>query len=230
MARVLAFDPGWHRAEARTSLAANLPFSATWHLDRLVAALPQQRQALLRERNAVLARMPRDYRRDPLPLLRLARAVVWAPDSVPDVKDLLPAVAKLAKDDPDGPAPRLHAGLLLRTGSAKEALPLLQSRLKSRPPDAPPVEELLLALAHQALGQPEQARQHLAAATAWLDQGQLPLQATAIVGALGTGWHDASTLTQARPLHRRLSPLDWETRLELEALRAEAEQALARRK
>jgi hypothetical protein len=33
-------------------------------------------------------------------------------------------------------------------------------------------------------------------------------------------------LTQARPLHPRLNPLDWETRLELEALRAEAEKAL----
>jgi hypothetical protein len=139
-------------------------------------------------------------------------------------------VAKLAKDQPDGLALRLHAGLLLRTGSAKEALPLLQARLKSRPPDAPPVEELLLALTHQALDQPDQARQHLARATAWLDQGQLPLQATAIVGSLGTGWPTTLPLTQARPSHPRLHPLDQETRLELEALRAEAERALAPRK
>jgi hypothetical protein len=226
LARALAFDPDWHRDEARTSLDANLPFAAAWHLDRLIAALPQQRQPLLRERNAVLARMYRDDRRDPLPLLRLARVAVWAPDSVPDSKDLLPAVAVLAKDHPDGLAPRLYAGLLLRTGSAKEALPLLQARLQSRPPDAPPVEELLLALTHHALGQPDQARQHLAAATTWLDQGQQPLRATAVVGALGTHWAAAATLTQVAPLHPRLNPLDWETRLELEALRAEAEKAL----
>jgi hypothetical protein len=230
LARTLAFDPGWHRAEARSSLEANLPFAATWHLDRLLAALPQQRPSLLRERNAVLAGMHHDDRRDPLPVLRLARAAVWAPDSVPNVKDLLPAVAKLAKDQPDGLALRLHAALLLRTGSAKEALPLLQACLKSRSPDAPPVEELLLALAHHALGQPDQARQHLAAATAWLDQGQLPLRATAVVATLGTNWAAAATLTQVTPLHPRLNPLDWETRLELEALRAEAERALAARK
>jgi hypothetical protein len=116
----------------------------------------------------------------------------------------------------------------LRTGSAKEALPLLQASLKSRPAEAPPVEELLLALAHHALGQPDQARQQLGSAVAWLDQGQLPLQASAIVGGLSTGWPATLPLTQARPLHPRLNPLDWETRLELETLRAEAEQALAR--
>jgi hypothetical protein len=226
----LSFDPDWHRTELRRARAANLPFAAAWHLERLLAALPDQRPALLRERNALLDQMLRDNRRDPLPVLRLARIAVWAPDSVRDAKALLPTLADLAKDHPGNDAARLHAALLLRTGSAKEAVPRLQARLKARPKDAPPVEELLLALAHHALDQPDEARRHLAVATAWLDQGQLPLQATAIVGSLGTGWPAVLPLTQARPLHPRLNPLDWETRLELEALRAEAEKALGSRK
>jgi WD40 repeat protein len=227
MARALAFDPGWHRAEASSSLDANLPFAAAWHLERLLAELPQQRPALLRERNALLDQMYRDNRRDPLPLLRLARAAVWAPDSVKDVKALLPTVAALARYQPHRQEARLHAALLLRTGSAKEALPLLQARLKARPKDAPPVEELLLALAHHALEQPEEARQHLAVASAWLDQGQLPVRAAAVVGTMVTNRPAAVPSMLLLPQHPRLNPQDWETRLELEALRAEAERALA---
>jgi hypothetical protein len=230
LARALSFDPNWHRSELQRSLAANLPFAAVWHLERLLAALPDQRAALLRERNALLDQLHHDNRQDPLPVLRLARTAVWAPDSVPDARALLPTLAALAKDHPGSGAAGLYAALLLRTGSAKEALPLLQARLKARPKDAPPVEELLLALAYHALDQPDEARRYLARTTAWLDQGQLPLQATALVGALGTGWPAALPLTQVRPSHPRLHPLDWETRLELEALRAEAEKALATRK
>jgi hypothetical protein len=165
MARTLAFDPGWHGAEASNSLAAHLPLAAAWHLKRLLAVLPDQRAALLRERNALLDQMRRDNRPDPLPMLRLAQVAVWAPGSVKDIKALLPTVADLAKDQPSSLEARLHAALLLRTGSAKEALPLLQARLKARPKDAPPVEELLLALAHHALEQPEEARRYLAVAT-----------------------------------------------------------------
>jgi WD40 repeat protein len=229
MARALTFDSAWHRSEARTSLAADLPFAAAWHLERLLGALPEERRSLLQQRNDVLARMSgndRD-RRDPLPVLRLARAAAWAPDSVRDARTLLPALSELAKEDPEGLAARLHAAVLLRTGSAKEALPLLEARLKSRPAEAAPVEELLLALTHHALGQPDPARRHLDSAGAWLDQGQLPVRAAAVVGTMVTNRPAAVPSMLLLPQHPRLNPLDQETRLELEALRAEAERALA---
>jgi hypothetical protein len=225
----LAFDPTWHQREADRALSANLPFSAVFHFDRLLAGLPDQRSALLQERNAILLDMRATNALDSFPALRLARAALWAPASVKDPNTLLPTLAAVCKDRPSVLEQRLHAGLLLRTGSPREAVPILQACIQARDHDAPPVEELLLALAQAALEMPDEARKHLDCAVTWMERGQRPIQAAAVVGALPGGWPTVLPLVHAIPLDPRLNPLDWETRLELEALRAEAEKALARK-
>jgi hypothetical protein len=224
--RLLSFDPDWHRREADAALAAKLPFAAVFHLDALCVGLPSQRRELLRERNQILAGMLATNQRDPYPLLRLARCTLWAPNSVPDQKRLLPGLTALLNQQPTPLERRVHAGLLVRLGSAKEALPLLQALLKTRDQNTPPMEELLLALAHLDLEQPGDARKHLDAAVRWLDQGTPPLDAATLVAAGAAGWSGLGML--ALPASDpRLEPRDWETRLELKALRQEVEDRLA---
>jgi hypothetical protein len=79
------------------------------------------------------------------------------------------------------------------------------------------------------MGQRPSQEQEKALTVAWMERGQRPIQAAAVVGALPGDWAVALPLTQAAPPDPRLNPLDWETRLELEAPRAEAEKALARK-
>jgi WD40 repeat protein/tRNA A-37 threonylcarbamoyl transferase component Bud32 len=229
LSRLLSFDPNWHRREADTALAAKLPFATAFHLDALLSRLPNQRREVLGERNEVLFGMLTANQRDPYALRRLARCTLWAPNSVPNQNRLLPGLTALLKDQPTALTQRVHAGLLVRLGSSREALPPLQALLKTRDKNAPPVEELLLALAHLDLEQPADARKHLDAAVRWLDQGTPPLNAATLVAAGAAGWSGLGML--ALPASDpRLEPRDWETRLELKALRQEVELKLAQKR
>src|SRR5262249_12553773 len=118
----------------------------------------------------------------------------------------------------DAPTLRLHGGLLLRCGSAREAVAALQAALGKRDRDAPPVEELLLSMAHAELNQPAESRSHWQAAAAWIDRGTRPVQATSLTG-LGSRGPLAvlGSLAVAPPLPS-LHALDQQTAHELQTL------------
>ena len=117
---------------------------------------------------------------------------------------------------------------MLRTGSAKEAIAALQAAIQKRDRDAPPVEELLLALAHVQAKQPAEARKYLQTAVAWMDRGDLPGKITPLVGLAAGGPLAALGGMAGPPPDPRLEPLYRQTAHELTALRAEAEKALAK--
>jgi hypothetical protein len=219
-----------HAAEAEAAANANQPFAAVFHLDRLLPLRPVQRRALLRRRHAVLAAALKARPGGPWASRALARQAVADPASVPNPKGLLPTLAALAKQSDDAPGHRLHGGLLLRTGSAKEARAALQTALQKRPAADAPVEELLLALAHVQLGQPAQARKYLQVADAGMRRGRETVRAAALAGLLARPSLAAVGGLSVRPPDPRLVPLDAQTAHELTALRAEVEKALAAQK
>jgi hypothetical protein len=142
-----------------------------------------------------------------------------------------PRLAAIAQAQRTSPRDNSHeeALALVRAGRAAEAEKMLQLLLnQKRPPDAPPAEELLLALARAHSGQHVEARPDLERASAWLDRQRAP----AALGALG-----AATVGPLAALPGLLAPLPTEValpgerrpvRAELELLRAEVEQLLAK--
>jgi hypothetical protein len=216
-----------HAAEAEAAENTNQPFAAVFHLDRLLPLRPGQRPDLLRRRQMVLAAALKARPGDPWASRALTRQAVADPASVPNPKELLPTLAALAKRSDDAPSHRLHGALLLRTGAAKEARAALQTALRKRPAAGPPVEELLLALAHARLGQPAQARTYLRAADAGMRRGREPAWAAALAGQLA---HPSLATVGGLSARPPLVPLDAQTAHELTALRAEVEKALAAQK
>jgi hypothetical protein len=63
--------------------------------------------------------------------------------------------------------------------------PVLRAALRKRGPNDPPVEELLLALAHLHQKQPDEARKHLHTAVAWMRRGAEP---SPCAPPLWSGW------------------------------------------
>jgi hypothetical protein len=102
--------------------------------------------------------------------------------------------------------------------------------LQKRGPDASPVEELLLALAHAQLKQPAEARKHLQSAVAWVRRGSEPIRAASLAGFAGRSPLVALGSLAVTPPDPRLVPLDHQIAHELTALRAEVEKALAAQK
>jgi hypothetical protein len=213
----------FHSAEAAAAENNRQPFAAVFHLDRLLLLLPEQRKDLLRRSHAVLTAALKANANDLWAVRALARQAVSDPDSVPDRKGLLASLAK----QPDAPRDRLHGGLLLRTGSPREAALVLRAAIRHRGADAPPVEELLLALACVQLKQPAEARKLLHTSVAWMRRGSGPVRATALAGLAGRGSLAALGAFAVTPPDPRLVPLDHQTAHELTALRAEVELALA---
>ena len=94
---------------------------------------------------------------------------------------MLTARSALAREQ-DAPHDTLFAASLLRTGSAREAILVLQAARKKLGPDAPPIEELLLALAHAKRKQFHESNKHHKAAVAWMQRGPQAVQAASLVG------------------------------------------------
>ncbi|HZT81712.1 MAG TPA: tetratricopeptide repeat protein, partial [Gemmataceae bacterium] len=94
-----------------------------------------------------------------------ARTAAWtcvlAPDAVPDLKPLLLRAERAAAASP-GHAPALQAwgALLYRSGQYAAAVQRLEEAAKSRKA-ADPLDALLLAMAHQRAGRPDEARKWL---------------------------------------------------------------------
>jgi hypothetical protein len=109
----------------------------------------------------------------------------------------------------------------LRDGNPKLAIPLLTGVLQERPEPAPPVEQLLLAKAHLALDEFDEAKGYHQAAVDWLDRAPEPGPATDVFKQLKTLFEIPKPLDDPR-----YNPFDWESWHECDVFRAEFEQAL----
>jgi hypothetical protein len=216
----------FHTAEAESAQMRRQPFAAVFHLDRLLPLLPEQRHDLLARRYAVLAAALKADAKDAWAARALARQAVGDPDSLPDRQTLLTARASLRQRQ-DSPHDRHHGALLLRTGSAREATLVLRAAIRRRPMNAPPVEEMLLALAHARLNQRAQAVGYLRTAVAWMRPATEPVRAASLSGLGATNLLAALASVALRQPDPRL---DHQTNRELLGLRAEVEEALAGKK
>jgi WD40 repeat protein len=161
----------FHLAEADAAEENHQPFACVFHLDRLLPLQAGERADLLKRRHAVLTAALKKTPEDAWAARALARQAVIDPASVPDRQKLVPLLAALSSQDDDALSHRLHGGLLLRTGSPEQAIVALRKALEKRAAAAPPVEELLLALAHADLKQSAEAREWLRTAVAWTHGG-----------------------------------------------------------
>jgi hypothetical protein len=209
-------EPDWHQEQFRQNQPKDR-FAAAFHLDRMLAYLPAQRPALLRQRTAFLQATLKQNKDDAAARLLLARTAWHSPLLGPkDATVFLPPA-----DDKQPLAQRTRAGLLLRQKKADDAVPALEAALKARGDDPPPVEELLLAWAYLDTKQPDQAKEIWAKATSWLDRQQEAVRAADLAGAQPAGPLPGVTPLFVAPTHPRYSPFDWETWHELDVLRRE---------
>jgi hypothetical protein len=215
-------DRDFHLAGLRKRLD---PFGAVFHLDRLLALSPGDRPVVLKRRTAVLSAALAKDAADHHSARCLARQAVASPDTIPDAKALLPLIAHHQHAALD----RLHGTLLLRTGDARAAALVFRAAIRNRTnKDEPPIDELLLALALVKLDRHDEARDLLAKASAWIDDGTAPQRLASLLGARPAG-PLASLTALAHVPDPRLNSLDPFTAHELHALRREAEAALAGR-
>jgi WD40 repeat protein len=213
----------FHAAEAETAENNHQPFAAVFHLDRLLLLLlPEQRAPLLERRHRILATVLKDSPHDGWAARALARQTSSDPATT-DRMTLLVALGALAKQQ-GAVNDRDHAVLLLRTGSARDAILVLRAAIRKRG-DGPPAEELLLALAHLRQKQPDEARRHLQAAVTWMRRGSEPIRAASLSGLSAAGPLAVLAGLPLRPADPRLL-FDPQTAHEVKALRAEVETAL----
>jgi WD40 repeat protein len=118
---------------------------------------------------------------------------------------------------------------LMRASRHEEAVRRLGEALKLRDQQQQVLDELLLALACQKLGRPDEARRWLDKAQTWMDRYRAPARALGTLGAGPAGPLPAmAALVADRPDPRAAgSDYDLQNWLEMEVLRAEAEAALA---
>jgi hypothetical protein len=222
-------DREYHLDEADSAILRRQFFAAVFHLDRLMFLLPEQRTRRLTQRSAVLTAALQANANDTWAARALARQAIGDPRSLARRAILISLRDALARQQ-CAPMDRLYGAILLRTGATKEAILVLRAALRNRDGDAPPVEELLLALAHLQRRQPNEARKHLRTAVAWMNRGTEPVRAASLLGLRRSGPLAALGGIAVTPPDPRLVPLDHWTAHELTCLRAEVEKALAAEK
>jgi serine/threonine-protein kinase len=126
-----------------------------------------------------------------------ARACTLAPDSTDDrTRPFLLYVTENKRRDTGTWTLTEQGAACFRSGQPSGAVPLLESSLVAdgRPGRAV-VDWLWLALVHQTMGRPEEARRWLAKAADWLDQqaGRMPLE-NAAMGSHLHNWLEANVL------------------------------------
>ena len=125
-------------------------------------------------------------------------------------------------------AQRLVAQERIREGKPALAIPLLHVCMITRPRNAPPVEELLIARVYLALNDRPQAERYYRAAADWLDRPRTPMRiADVITKSAVNGW--AALGDALKPVDDpRHNPFDWESWHECDVFRAQVERALAK--
>jgi tetratricopeptide (TPR) repeat protein len=128
-----------------------------------------------------------------------ARSCTLAPDAVADISKVIQMSAtELESKSNEGEFWALteRGALLHRAGKSREAVPLFQRSLEAdKSPGRQVLNWLWLALAHQKLGETDEARRWLDKASKWLDQfrGEIPKLADA-PGLELHNWLEASVL------------------------------------
>ncbi len=216
----------YHAAEAETAEQNHQPFAAVFHLDRLLPLLPQQRAQLLARRRAVLTTALKKAPGDRWAARALARQAIGDPDSLSG-QAMLRSLRDVLERQTGSSHDRLYGALLLRTGSPRESILVLGAAITRRGSGGPPVEELLLALAHLQHHQPAEASKHLQTSLAWMRAGTTPVRAAVLAGLATAGSLSTLSALTITPPDPRLESLDPATAHEVIALRAEVEKALA---
>jgi tetratricopeptide (TPR) repeat protein len=117
-------------------------------------------------------------------------------------------------------------GILVRAGRTEEAIARLKEAIRLRRGSDQVSDELLLALAHHDLGQAKASRRWLDKATAWFDRGRASVWAGGLSGAGASGPLALLPGLVSEVPDPRARQLGWETWLELQVLRREAERVL----
>jgi tetratricopeptide (TPR) repeat protein len=107
----------------------------------------------------------------------VARVCTLAPEALADLKPLVRRAEEAVRAGPkSADYLRRLALLLYRAGEHGSAVKRAQEALALLGEEPAPRDWLLLALAHQALGKPDEAKKWLAKAAGWLDEagGKLP--------------------------------------------------------
>jgi hypothetical protein len=219
----------YHEAEVESATMRRQFFAAVFHLDRLMPLLPENRKALLASRSAVLSDARKSNANAAWASRALARQAIGDPKAIRD-RDALKSLRDVLGQQKHAANDRLYGALLLRTGATRKAILVLRAALRNREGDVPPVEELLLALAHIQRHQPDEARKYLKSAVAWMNRGTEPVRAASLLGLRHVGPLSALGGVAVSPPDPRLVSLDPATAHELVSLRAEVEKALAKEK
>lgn len=184
-------------------------FATRFYLDRLLSLPNERTPERFREWNDLVA--------DP----RLVARSAFHHSDLAGTDHDRPAVELVATVG-DPLARRLVAQERLRAGTPGLAVPLLFDCLLTRPVNAPPVEELLLAGAYLDLNQSAEARRCYKAAANWLERPKDPMRAANVIT------HAINPIGEVfKPIDDpRHSPFDWESWHECDVFRAEVEKRL----
>jgi len=183
-------------------------YAKRFYLERILSLPDQRTTERFQERNQQVD--------NPLTIARTGfhhAALAMTPYDRAVVEKLAESGNRLAK--------RLMAQEYLREGKPKLAIPLLTEVSQERPDNAPPVEQLLLAQAHLASNELEDAKRFHQAAVDWLDRAPEPGPATEVIEQLKTLFEIPKPLDDPR-----YDPFDWESWHESDVFRAEVEMAL----
>jgi hypothetical protein len=130
------------------------------------------------------------------------------------------AVEKFA-DSGNRLAKRIVAQGYLRDGKPELAVPILEELLKDHPSTAPPVEQLLLAKAHLALNNRDQAKVYYQSAVDWLDRPSEDGPTKKVIEL------EKELFKITKPLDDpRYNPFQWELWHECDVFRAEVEKSM----
>ncbi len=161
----------WDQAAADLAKAIELkPDQPTpWYHQALLALRAGDSKGYRQACAGVLDRFGRSNR--PADIELVVWTCVMGPDAVGNFAPLIELAKKNAAANPkDYAALRALGAVLYRAGQHEAAAERLTEAAPLRAKDQPPYDWLFLALAHQRLGQIEQARQRLAQADKWIQQ------------------------------------------------------------
>ncbi len=161
-------------SQSRLHLQAGRAYAAWFEAERNLFETEQPKPEDYRLRDdALLAALKQCPKH--LSLVRsAARLLIARPDTNLKPADLLPILADEMSRNPSVALLQELGGLYLRDGKPDEAIASLKKAIEQRGAESPPIEELLLALAHQSKNQPDETHRWVEVAAVWLARASLP--------------------------------------------------------